>query len=194
MRLLTLTAKMCIREIFQNVSSTNLSSVKVLGREIKGFIVYHMLKFRKRDFVDRFLIDLFFRLPKLSSFLFFNFTIWTVVTRQSSLQHSYGFAIRKTLYPRNSLIFLICKSKFRDERKKIKFLSALWMLKITNTFFLIYLEENECVLVFQKFKLNSQNMDYIMRLSHSVIVSCYYYCLVLLKGTLMQIWKSPYMF
>ena len=66
---------MCIREIFQNVSSTNLSSVKVRGREIKGFIVYHMLKFRKTDFVDRFLIVLFFRLPKLSSFLFCNFTI-----------------------------------------------------------------------------------------------------------------------
>ena len=163
MRLLTLTAKICIREIFQNVSSANLSSVKVRGREIKGFIVYHMLNFRKTNFVDRFLINLFFCLPKLSSFLFFNLTIWTVVTGQSSLQHSYGFAIRKTLYPQNYLIFLICKSECRDERKKIKFLSALRMLKITNTLFLIYLEENECVLVFQKFKLNSQNMDYIMR-------------------------------
>ena len=58
--------------------------------------------------------------------------------------------------------------------EKMKFLSALWMSKRSNTLSLIHLEDYKTPLVFQKLKLNNHNMDYIMRSEFFILLDYYY--------------------
>ena len=124
---------------------------------------------KKIDFVDRYQEIVFcaFIFSIYLNYILFFFLIlisWTVVNfilakfGHQKVWPSSKVYILKILWYCPSVKVNVC-----DEMKKMMFLSALWMLKRSNTLSLIYVEENEPPLVFWKLKLNSHNVGYLIR-------------------------------